>query len=51
MTVEELAKLLAEMPQDAEVWVHTECHGCFEPADHIELDKRGQVVIDTGTPR
>jgi hypothetical protein len=51
MTVEDLAKQLEQMPQDAEIYVATECHGCFEPADHIKLDDRGMVVIDSGLPR
>ena len=48
MTVAELAKVLEQMPPAAEVWVATECHGCFEPAGHARLDERGMFVIDSG---
>jgi hypothetical protein len=48
MTVAQLIETLKQYPTDAEVWVGTDCHGCFEPATYVTLDTRGMVRIDTG---
>ena len=46
MKVYELIEKLKEQPQDAEVWVATACCGCFKPADLVQRDDRGMVVIE-----
>jgi len=46
MTVAELIELLKKEPQDADVWVATNCHGCFQPAEHVHRDDRGMIVIE-----
>ena len=48
MTVSTLLEELKRLPPDAEIWVSTECHGCFEPAFQVRLDSRGMVRIDAG---
>jgi len=40
MTVRELQELLSRFPGDVEIYVSTECHGCFEPARSLWMDKR-----------
>ena len=51
MTVAELKELLENMPADAEVWIATECCGCFQEAESTRLDKRGMFVIDSAVAR
>jgi len=48
MTVAELIQLLQQQPQDAEAWVATVCHGCFEPLEDVYRDERGMVVVIGG---
>jgi hypothetical protein len=50
MLVRELIDLLKKQDGEAEVWVGTHCHGCFEPAESVRLDERGMVVVDTEPP-
>jgi hypothetical protein len=42
---------LKNYPEDAEIDVATDCHGCLEEADHVRIDKRGMVVIESGPLR
>lgn len=49
MIVADLIKLLRTQPQDADAWLATACHGCFEPALTVYRDERGMVVVYTGT--
>lgn len=51
MNVRDLIESLKQYPEDAEIYVATECHGCFETADHTRIDERGMVVIDSGPQR
>ena len=50
MTVKDLIDELKKYPENSEIFVATECHGCFEEADHVRLDDRGMVVIESGSP-
>lgn len=47
MTKMELIKFLTSYPypDDMEIWVATECHGCFGPATSVRLDERGVIVV------
>lgn len=46
MTVAGLIEALKQYPLDAEIYVSTDCHGCFKPADQVRRDARGMVVIE-----
>jgi len=46
ITVAQLIEQLRDFPQEAEVYVGTNCCGCFAPVDHIRQDDRGMVVIE-----
>ncbi len=46
MTVTELIESLKKYQPNAQVFIGTNCHGCFEPASDTILDESGVVVIE-----
>jgi hypothetical protein len=46
LTVAQLIEQLRQFDFNAEVWVATECHGCFKPANKVSRDNQGRIVIE-----